>query len=1583
MENKIKLKINGLESCVGGTVHIVNKPACVDQNCLYTGNGIIEFNVDPELCGTDDICITGFIECDSCDSCGNQEFTVCLCTENTVLTNCQTCVNGILTETCSPEELAAGKICTPNGCNCTSDKPFVNSLTGKCSVCQENSINPANKCLVCKNGDWAERDCGTGSCNPTTGECIPDCNDSNASWNATTNTCDCNPGYIKSATGCIPAPECTEDPIDQCKICVNGIIQDVVCPDPNKVCLNGDCVDPPCEGPCIDGYDCPGTNCGCGDENVCVDCATNPTALGCAPSGCSGACSDGNDCPGDDCGCLDGKCVDCSYFDCNPDLCGQIDGCNCASGTCSGDGDSTCNDKLKLEVKGCNLEAELTLDNKCQCAALSSGIYVDALRTDLGPPALSGGLGDVDDATSSDITYANFKVDIRKGLASTQAQHLALPLFTNAVINNELPESGTAVLTILSLYRDDLTGKSYTESNSYIKSFVEKSEVDFAGIIIGSTDRTSTFSGGIGSVQPIRTLLSYQLKVEVKDLEFESGCEYGVAIYEPKTERDLTTTGFVNTFGVQSSSARNPLFKWYIDGVAFRAFYAIADADGRFRDVLYGPQMLVSDTDKGKQNLETPEGNLVSLKDYKLEVDCGCEKLELVENITICDIEFEKDVQFTTSACNYQLDLANQFDVCPINQNLSFFNWGNNHASQTKYLMKVNGKLAATFIYDNGVDALVDLGTGLEWNNWTLLFSDQITSVSLEMNHDASCKVEHTVSTKLVSPKFEATCEDDGTVTYKVFNTPTFALDYVEVANKEWFFNNANFVTIPLLPKGKNTFKVVYESGCVKTIEKTDNCCETNAKIIIDDSVTGIVAGNKTGISFELQGFIGTPTVTANGIPIVGNQFIAGVGTTTLVVMDTGGCTKTASITLEEIVDTSTIAFDINPQCIGSSSNLSINTVANTVVEVSDPSGNILTGTTNSLGDLTFSGLSTAGVYTLETVGVNTIGAEVPLTIVTDVQLTGMNLSNSNDYCTGGNVQVNLSGTPYSEITLQAPGANGDLTVNLDSNGNGSTILTFPTAGNYVITSVSGSVGSCTTALNSSLNVTIETVPNILGVTFDCIPPLVGDSDVTVNVSAQAGLTVTGTVDGVESAFTATGAPNIYTATIIGGSGQSITVNATNGTGNCSDTEIVTMPSCDCVTPPNPTFNTVDGDGIEYLCDATVTLNVFNSSAGTTVKWYSDASLSNQVGTGLSYVASLAGTYYVVAENNTTGCQSNAILFSVIDGGYILTLNAPLELCETDVNQTITANISGNSVGITYRFELGGAVVQNGPSNIYLYSPSSTGTKLIEVITSRPGGECESTASKFIEVITCCTPMSISVSTDSEGCEGLTATVTGGASPYTYAWTGTGNLGTVVSQASSIFDRTVLKTGEYVNMNLVVTDDNGCEQTVATEYVNCDCLCNDLDACVQTLTTISDDDGYGTIVTTETLTAGKTFSFTLDNNGAADRFKVYENGVLLVDTTYAGNFVSNPGSFNCPINNGFDTLDLEPYTINGTDVTADINALGDGFVKAGVVVTVGVIGGSRDLRFTYTLPVDTIITIDHNDLACDSQQSFAATIECI
>ena len=123
----------------------------------------------------------------------------------------------------------------------------------------------------------------------------------------------------------------------------------------------------------------------------------------------------------------------------------------------------------------------------------------------------------------------------------------------------------------------------------------------------------------------------------------------------------------------------------------------------------------------------------------------------------------------------------------------------------------------------------------------------------------------------------------------------------------------------------------------------------------------------------------------------------------------------------------------------------------------------------------------------------------------------------------------------------------------------------------------------------------------------------------TVTFSSNGTVTADkGTVSGT----TVTGIPT----------GQTVTLTADlNG---CKTTATATKScSCPTINPPVGTSETIcSGDAIPAL---TVTVD-----AGLQADWYSSATSTTKLASGLSYTPTAGGDYYVEAINTTTGCKS-------------------------------------------------------------------------------------------------------------------------------------------------------------------------------------------------------------------------------------------------------------------------------------------------------------------------------------------------------
>ena len=121
-----KIKPEQVVGCNNFTVEFIHDyPSCVNRPCEINSSNEFEIHVSDDC--TEEVCIQGFYKCDDdCASCPSKAFKYCLCTASTVLSNCQECVDGIITEICSAEELAQGKVCGSGLCGCPVDKSFYN-----------------------------------------------------------------------------------------------------------------------------------------------------------------------------------------------------------------------------------------------------------------------------------------------------------------------------------------------------------------------------------------------------------------------------------------------------------------------------------------------------------------------------------------------------------------------------------------------------------------------------------------------------------------------------------------------------------------------------------------------------------------------------------------------------------------------------------------------------------------------------------------------------------------------------------------------------------------------------------------------------------------------------------------------------------------------------------------------------------------------------------------------------------------------------------------------------------------------------------------------------------------------------------------------------------------------------------------------------------------------------------------------------------------------------------------------------------------------------------------------------------------
>jgi gliding motility-associated-like protein len=150
------------------------------------------------------------------------------------------------------------------------------------------------------------------------------------------------------------------------------------------------------------------------------------------------------------------------------------------------------------------------------------------------------------------------------------------------------------------------------------------------------------------------------------------------------------------------------------------------------------------------------------------------------------------------------------------------------------------------------------------------------------------------------------------------------------------------------------------------------------------------------------------------------------------------------------------------------------------------------------------------------------------------------------------------------------------------------------------------------------------------------------------------------------------------------GCGASSSTSSLNVSVSCLYTLTVTQAGCSASTSLNLTINprpsaVITQSGSLNICTGScVTLSAVNSP-NTLYAWYTTSASGPPIGTNYNYVACSPGTYYVVITDNTTGCSSTSINYTVT------TLTSPLN--------TITIQVPG-----TNTFCQGGSATLQGPT---------------------------------------------------------------------------------------------------------------------------------------------------------------------------------------------------------------------------------------------------------------------------------------------
>ncbi|HMO63449.1 MAG TPA: gliding motility-associated C-terminal domain-containing protein [Ferruginibacter sp.] len=408
---------------------------------------------------------------------------------------------------------------------------------------------------------------------------------------------------------------------------------------------------------------------------------------------------------------------------------------------------------------------------------------------------------------------------------------------------------------------------------------------------------------------------------------------------------------------------------------------------------------------------------------------------------------------------------------------------------------------------------------------------------------------------------------------------------------------------------------------------------------------------------------------------------------------------------------------------------------------------------------------------------------------------------------------------PYT-FTYNINGGN-NLTISTTGAGNTATVAVptgIPGSFAYNLVSVTDAAAfSCSNTVTGTATVTISNLPGAA---------ISGTTTVCLNATAPA-LTFTGS-NGT--------APYTFTYTINGGTALTVTTPAGSDnvtvivpTANAgvyvyAITQVATSganPGSSPVTNQSATVTVNDqapptGIGAARCGTGTVTLTATPVTAGNTIHWYSDAALTTQVATGLTYTTpniSNTSSYYIT-ETSQSGCVSSTstTVTATVNPGPTQPAGNGQARCGAGT-LTLTAAISGAPNNILKWYSDLGLTTQVATGTSFV-TPSLTTTTNYYVTETNAAG-CASTPVIVTAVIDAipAAPVAADASRCGPGTMLLTATASGAGS--TLQWYSDAALATQVG-TGSLFTTATLNAG--ATYYVTETSAAGCS-SVATPVV--------------------------------------------------------------------------------------------------------------------------------------------------------------------
>lgn len=453
------------------------------------------------------------------------------------------------------------------------------------------------------------------------------------------------------------------------------------------------------------------------------------------------------------------------------------------------------------------------------------------------------------------------------------------------------------------------------------------------------------------------------------------------------------------------------------------------------------------------------------------------------------------------------------------------------------------------------------------------------------------------------------------------------------------------------------------------------------------------------------------------------------------------------------------------------------------------PAGAVYTNSTTAT--LNIAGITGAGIYQYRcfisncSAGSNATSGTVTLTVNALPIPTLISSDPDNTICQGASVTFTAGGGTNYDFRIAG------VTVQTGT----STFLTTTSLTDLQQVTVNVTNASGCSVLSSPITNHVNALP-----TLTISSPATCSADFltySVGVTASAGATVTST-----SGIVTNTSGNIWSISGVLAN-TNISVKATVA-GSCETPLSVTAPNCSCPVVLAP----VSGGNKSYCSGGVIPALTATVLGGETIDWFNSSSGGTLLGSGLSYTPTVAGTYYAMAKNTTSGCVSSTRT------AILLTMNAsPVPtLISSDADNTFCAGTSVTFTaggGTSFIFRVAGVDVQNSTSPTYTTSTLTTGQTVDVIVTNANG--CSATSAAITNTVS---PLPVPILTSSDAdnsiCSGtsVTFTTSGGAS-YNFRVNGT----SVQNGISPTYTTSTLTNGQTVDV--VASNAIGCTVTSA------------------------------------------------------------------------------------------------------------------------------------------------------------------------